>query len=110
MTARIDTPRDGDIIAARATAIAGVAYAGDQGIAQVDVSVDGGQSWRTTTLRRPLGALTWVLWELPWTPAPGNHIIVARAIDAQGNVQTTKEAPPLPDGSSGYDAVSIVAR
>lgn len=110
MTARIDSPHDGDIIATRATAVAGVAYSGDQGISALDVSLDGGHSWRRATLRRPLGALTWVLWELPWTPTPGNHIVVARAIDLQGNVQRSAEAPPLPDGSSGYDAVSIVAR
>lgn len=110
MMARIDTPHDGDVLPARGTAIAGVAYAGSAGVSQVDVSVDGGQSWRRATLRRPLGTLTWVLWELPWTPTPGNHIIVARAIDAQGNVQSPTEAPPLPDGASGYDAVSIVAR
>ena len=110
MTARIDTPHDGDVLTARPTAIGGVAYSGDQGISEVDVSVDGGQSWRTATLRRPLGTLTWVVWELPWTPTPGNHIIVARAIDGQGNVQRATTAPPLPDGSSGYDAISIVAR
>ena len=73
------------------------------------MSVDGGQSWRVATLRRPLGALTWVLWELPWTPSSGNHIIVARAIDNAGNVQTTAGAPPIPDGASGYDAISVVA-
>lgn len=109
MTARIDVPSDGDLLTAKPTAIAGVAYSGDQGIAEVDVSVDGGQSWRVATLRRPLGALTWVLWELPWTPSSGSHIIVARAIDNAGNVQTTAGAPPIPDGASGYDAISVVA-
>jgi DMSO/TMAO reductase YedYZ molybdopterin-dependent catalytic subunit len=109
MTARIDVPSDGDLLTAKPTAIAGVAYSGDKGIAEVDVSVDGGQSWRVATLRRPLGALTWVLWELPWTPSSGNHIIVARAIDNAGNVQTTAGAPPIPDGASGYDAISVVA-
>ncbi|HKV84147.1 MAG TPA: molybdopterin-dependent oxidoreductase, partial [Ktedonobacterales bacterium] len=109
MTARIDVPSDGDLLTAKPTAIAGVAYAGDRGVGEVDVSVDGGRTWRVATLRRPLGALTWVLWELPWTPSAGNHIIVARAIDSAGNVQTTAGAPPIPDGASGYDAISVVA-
>ena len=109
MTTRIDIPHDGDLLTAKPTIIGGVAYAGDKGISRVDVSVDGGQSWRTATLRRPLGALTWVLWELAWTPTPGSHIIAARCVDGEGNVQTAQSAPPLPDGASGYDAISIVA-
>lgn len=104
---RIDLPRDGDLLAPRQTAIAGIAYTGDHGVARVDVSTDGGRTWNTATLRRPLGALTWVLWEYPWTPTPGHSQIVVRAIDLQGNVQSPAYAAPLPDGSSGYHAVNV---
>jgi len=110
MTARIDTPHDGDLLVGRRTPIAGVAYSGANGIARVDVSVDGGRTWQAATLRRPLGALTWVLWEYPWQPTAGTHVIVARAIDLQGNVQTPAAADPLPDGASGYDAIMVTVR
>ncbi len=107
---RIDTPRDGDLLMARPTFVAGIAYAAGRGIARVDVTTDGGVTWHAATLRRPLGTLTWVLWQLPWTPSPGQHIIAVRAIDRAGVVQSYAEAAPLPDGASGYHSISVVAR
>jgi len=107
---RIDVPADGDLVPARPGFIAGVAYATDRGVARVDVSTDGGETWQAATLRRPLNDLTWVLWELPWTPAPGGYYIVARAVESDGSVQSPAEAEPLPDGASGYHVAHVVAR
>jgi DMSO/TMAO reductase YedYZ molybdopterin-dependent catalytic subunit len=111
MTTRIDTPLDGSRLQANSLAyIAGVAFSGERGISEVDVSFDLGQSWRRATLKRPLSALTWVLWELPWrVPSQaGSYTITARAIDLQGNVQDPRPAPPLPDGASGYHTITVV--
>lgn len=111
MTTRIDTPLDGSRLQAGSlTYIAGVAFSGERGISEVDVSFDLGQSWQRATLKRPLSALTWVLWELPWrVPSQaGSYTITARAIDLQGNVQDPRPAPPLPDGASGYHTITIV--
>lgn len=110
LSSRIDIPHDGDLLVAKPMMVAGVAYSGANGIARVDVSVDGGHSWAAARLKRPLGALTWTLWEYPWTPAAGEAIIVVRAIDLDGKVQTTAQAMPLPDGSSGYHAISVSVR
>ncbi len=108
MTARIDTPLDGTNVAAnRTTYIAGVAFSGTRGISEVDVSADGGQTWQRATLKQPLSALTWVVWELEWRPKPGNYVVTARAIDMEGNVQSPIEEPPLPDGSSGYHTITV---
>jgi DMSO/TMAO reductase YedYZ molybdopterin-dependent catalytic subunit len=64
LTSRIDTPSDGTGVSAnRTTYIAGVAFSGNQGISEVDVSTDAGQTWQQATLKRALSALTWVLWE-----------------------------------------------
>ncbi|HEX6798838.1 MAG TPA: molybdopterin-dependent oxidoreductase, partial [Ktedonobacterales bacterium] len=110
LTSRIDVPHDGDLLLARPTPIAGVAYSGANGIAEVDVSLDGGQTWQQAALKRPLGALTWTLWEYVWTPTSGSHILAVRAIDLDGNVQTPTYAPTLPDGASGYHAISVTVR
>jgi len=52
--------------------------------------------------------LTWTLWVLPWTPTSGRYVITCRAIDLDGNVQQPDQAPPLPDGASGYHVVTVV--
>jgi DMSO/TMAO reductase YedYZ molybdopterin-dependent catalytic subunit len=110
LTSRIDTPVSGATLAAgRQTYIAGVAFSGDKGISEVDVSLDGGQTWQRATLKQPLSALTWVLWELPWKPMAGSYTITVRAIDMQGNVQDPQIADPLPDGASGYHSITISA-
>ncbi len=110
LTSRIDTPLDGVALhAKRPTYIAGVAFSGNKGISEVDVSLDNGTTWQPALLKRPLSNLTWVLWELPWTPSTGGHTIMVRAIDMEGNVQDPSQAPPLPDGSSGYHTISVSA-
>lgn len=108
LTSRIDVPLTGSTIKAnQPTFIAGVAFSGDKGISEVDISLDNGQTWHKATLKRPLSALTWVLWELPWQPKAGTYSVIVRAIDLQGNVQDPNIAPPLPDGSSGYHSIQV---
>jgi DMSO/TMAO reductase YedYZ molybdopterin-dependent catalytic subunit len=109
--ARIDTPHDSDLLLRKSMFIAGVAYAADRGIARVEITTDAGETWQPAILRQPLGNLTWMLWEFPWTPpTSGSYVLAARAIDLDGRVQTPAFADPLPDGSSGYHAISIVVR
>ncbi len=110
LTSRIDVPLAGSTLKAGApTYIAGVAFSGNKGISEVDVSVDAGKTWQKAILKQPLSDLTWVLWELPWMPAKGTYTVVVRAIDMQGNVQDPQQAPPLPNGSSGYHTISLTA-
>jgi DMSO/TMAO reductase YedYZ molybdopterin-dependent catalytic subunit len=108
LNARIDIPLDGSQVQAHhPTYVAGVAFSGNLGISEVDVSLDGGKTWQVATLKRPLSPLTWVLWELAWVPEPGTYSVVVRAIDMQGNVQSPQEEPTLPDGASGYHTVGV---
>jgi DMSO/TMAO reductase YedYZ molybdopterin-dependent catalytic subunit len=109
ITARIDTPLTGSAVKAnRTTYIAGVAFSGNKGISEVDVSTDAGQTWQSAILKQPLSGFTWVLWELAWQPPKaGSYTVVARAIDLEGNVQVPNEEPPLPNGSSGYHSIIL---
>ncbi len=109
MTSRIDTPLTGSSIKAnQITYIAGVAFSGNKGISEVDISIDAGQTWQRAILKQPLSGLTWVLWEVSWQPPKaGRYTIVARAIDLEGNVQVPNEEPPLPNGSSGYHSIIL---
>lgn len=105
--ARIDTPHDGSQFKARPTLISGVAFAAERGIAEVQVSLDAGRTWQPTVLRRPLGPLSWTLWQFPWTPMPGNYVLSVRAIELDGTVQQPDQAAPLPDGAAGYHAITV---
>ena len=109
ITARIDAPLTGSTAAANRTMyIAGVAFSGNKGISEVDVSTDAGQTWQRATLKQPHSGLTWVLWELAWQPPKaGDYTVIARAIDLEGNVQNPNEEPPLPNGSSGYHSIML---
>jgi DMSO/TMAO reductase YedYZ molybdopterin-dependent catalytic subunit len=109
MTSRIDTPLTGSTVKTHQTTyIAGVAFSGNKGISEVDISTDAGQTWQRAILKQPLSGFTWVLWELAWQPPKaGSYTIVARAIDLEGNVQDPNEEPPLPNGSSGYHSIIL---
>lgn len=102
---RIDAPAHA--VRGEAT-IAGIAFAGDRGITKVEVSTDGGRSWEQADIKQALSPYTWVLWHKQWTPAQaGKHLLIVRATDGRGIVQTSQLAPPDPSGSSGHHAVNV---
>jgi DMSO/TMAO reductase YedYZ molybdopterin-dependent catalytic subunit len=67
----------------------GAAWAGESTVAKVELSTDGGNSWREAKLRDKSAPFTWRRWEYEWrTPDKnGRHILMARATDARGRVQ-----------------------
>jgi len=68
--------------------VKGIAYGGDRGISRVEVSFDGGKSWRDTEIYYSGGDLAWSLWKTEWTPdAPGDYFLVVRATDGEGDAQ-----------------------
>ncbi|PRY02189.1 molybdopterin-dependent oxidoreductase [Allonocardiopsis opalescens] len=103
---RIDTPRPGSGIPPGRVPIAGVAWAQTRGITAVEVRVDGGP-WRPARLAAEDSADTWRQWVLDWDAAPGEHTIQVRATDGDGTVQTEREAPPAPDGASGWHTIDV---
>jgi len=69
-------------------AISGYAWAGEQKVARVEVSTDGGSRWKDAELSPQALNYTWRLWKLNWTPPkPGYYTILSRATDSAGNVQ-----------------------
>ena len=89
--------------------IAGIAFGGDRGISNVEVSTDGGKTWKTAIVKEPLSQYTWVLWTAGFIPKEGgnNYKIIVRAIDKKGQVQTSELRKPFPDGATGYHTISI---
>jgi DMSO/TMAO reductase YedYZ molybdopterin-dependent catalytic subunit len=69
--------------------VKGVAWDGGYGIAAVEVSADGGQTWRRATLGPDAGRYSFRPWTFAVTPdAAGPLTLMARAANAAGQGQT----------------------
>jgi DMSO/TMAO reductase YedYZ molybdopterin-dependent catalytic subunit len=99
---RIDVPAPGANVSGTVI-LGGIAFAGDRGIEQVEVSLDQGATWLPARLEKPLSADTWVLWYLDLkVPGPATVTAVVRATDGTGKVQTAQRIDSFPHGASGY--------
>ena len=107
-TARIDIPRDSDLVKLGTVSVAGVAFAGTRGIGKVELSTDGGSTWSSAPFKAPLSPLTWVLWTFDWTPTKeGAYRLMVRATDGMGAAQDSRGAPSYPSGASGYHTIQV---
>jgi DMSO/TMAO reductase YedYZ molybdopterin-dependent catalytic subunit len=69
-------------------ALTGIAWAGEEKIARVEVSTDGGGHWHDTEIISPNMNFAWVLWKYTWKPdRPGYYTVMSRASDSAGRVQ-----------------------
>jgi DMSO/TMAO reductase YedYZ molybdopterin-dependent catalytic subunit len=68
----------------------GLAWAGEEGVARVELSTDGGGTWLEAELLGPTAPYSWTMWEYLWdVRTPGPQQLVSRAISASGRVQPT---------------------
>lgn len=44
-----------------------------------------------------------------WTAVAGQHEVQVRAVSADGEVQTSVQRPPAPNGATGWHGVTISA-
>lgn len=112
-TSRIDVPRGRSVLLPGPNYVGGIALAGERGIKRVEVSTDGGLTWRSAVMRPPLGPYTWALWLYEWDvpPAPGaSHRILVRATDGLGLVQIATVREEIPDGATGLHAITVITR
>lgn len=109
IASRINVPQSGNNVAAGDTVIAGFAWQQHTGISAVEVQIDDG-AWQPATLATAISDDTWVQWSMQWRAEAGDHSIRCRATNANGEVQTEQEAPPAPDGSTGWDTIQVTVR
>jgi len=109
-SARIDTPRALAELDAGEVIVGGVAWAqNDDGVGRIEVQVDGGP-WQRAKLGPDLGSNAWRQWYYAWEALPGRHLLKARVVAADGDVQTAVRAEPFPSGSSGIHSVTVEVR
>jgi sulfite oxidase len=94
-------PEDGAVLTAGPARIGGYAISGDdRGIARVEVSIDGGQSWRQADLGANAGPWAWRIWHTVIRLPGGTTEILARAWDTAGAAQP--ESPAQVWNPNGY--------
>ena len=94
--AEIAKPLQSDKVPANSTVrIHGAAWASGSEIIRVEVSTDGGSTWKEATLLGESKPNAWQFWEFNWkTPtAPGKQTLVARATDSLGQTQSAHRDP-----------------
>lgn len=97
----IAQPDEGEQIAAGPVRLLGTAFAGDDPIERVEVSVDGGETWQDATITYANGPDVWTLWAFDWDATEGEHTLVVRVTTASGAM-----SDPAPLGTNlleGYD-------
>jgi DMSO/TMAO reductase YedYZ molybdopterin-dependent catalytic subunit len=105
---RIDVPADGASLAAGTQRVAGIAYAGDRGIRQVEVSADDGNTWQPASLLEPArGKDAMVRFETTFQMADTPLTLVVRATDGTGVVQADDFGLPAPDGGWGQHSIQV---
>jgi DMSO/TMAO reductase YedYZ molybdopterin-dependent catalytic subunit len=75
--------------------VRGAAWTAGNEIVRVEVSTDGGSTWKEATLLGEVKPNAWRFWEFDWkTPrAPGKQTLVARATDSHGRTQPVHRDP-----------------
>jgi sulfane dehydrogenase subunit SoxC len=69
----------------------GRAWSGWGPIAEVGVSVDGGDTWSAAKVEAPgLGPWAWQSWAYDWDVTPGEHVLCCRATDTTGRRQAER--------------------
>lgn len=82
ITAPLDPVRAGAAVTVR-----GYAWSGQAPVTRVELSIDGGATWRDTVLGPLSSPAAWREWTLDWTPSSGTHTLLARATDGSGDAQ-----------------------
>jgi DMSO/TMAO reductase YedYZ molybdopterin-dependent catalytic subunit len=81
-------PQPGAVLGVGTNRLFGVAWAGEEAVAAVELSTDGGAVWNSAELIGPRVPYSWTMWEYLWEVAvPGPYTVLARAISASGQVQ-----------------------
>jgi DMSO/TMAO reductase YedYZ molybdopterin-dependent catalytic subunit len=99
------------IEAGRPVAVRGYAWSGQGPIVRVEVSTDGGATWRDAQLAAAIAPAAWREFTLSWTPTAGMADLLARATDATGATQVLGNVrDPLGYANNAAQPVRVEAR
>ena len=104
-------PEDGSSVSAGIPVQIGGAAFGGTRIKRVDVTIDGGATWREADIIKSMDAdNVWVFWKTRVIfDSQGLYTVRSRSIDVSGNVQPETD-PVWTDGSNGQPAVRLTVQ
>ncbi len=84
----ITQPEAGAILPMGRITVLGAAFAGEENVDSVEISMDGGSTWQSAAFVGPTERFAWRIWQYVLEVSqPGSYSIVSRAIDSKGNKQ-----------------------
>lgn len=90
----ITSPRDQAVLQRGRIDVRGVAWSGSGKITRVEVSADGGATWKEAKRDAAAGAYDWTLWQAAVEAQQAGHLeFVCRAVDEGGNTQPVRRNP-----------------
>lgn len=87
-------PRPGEMLGLGPNRVVGLAWAGEEAVGQVEISVNGGRDWAPAELIGPRAPYSWRLFEATWrVDTPGEYSVCARAMSESGRMQPAEHDP-----------------
>jgi DMSO/TMAO reductase YedYZ molybdopterin-dependent catalytic subunit len=87
-------PTDQSEVGVGLNRIFGLAWAGPDAVAAVEVSTDGGRNWAQANLIGMTAPYSWAMWEYSWRPSQtGRCQLLSRAVSTSGRMQPMRHEP-----------------
>lgn len=87
-------PRHGEVLGLGRNRVVGLAWAGEEAVARVEISTNGLNDWTPAELIGPRAPYSWTLFEATWqVDTPGDYSLYARAVSQSGQAQPTEHDP-----------------
>ena len=108
----ITQPLPEKTVPAGSMVVLGAAYAGEEMVERVEVSVNGGVDWKAAQFIGPKELFAWRQWQYVWEGAArGEYLLMSRATDAQGRLQPMQaEWNSLGYGNNGVREHAVKVR
>lgn len=94
----VGSPAPGARLPAGRHSVWGFAWAGRKRVNKVEFSHDGGRTWEQARLESESRPFTWVRWSYDWKTSKGDHVLMSRAQDEDGNRQPLERESARLDG------------
>lgn len=101
----ITVPAPDATVDAGTQTVSGFAWSGWAGVAKVEVSADGGETWEEATITDEAGPTSWVRFAYEWDAAAGDAKLQSRCTDQIGLVQPKYDEVPWNERGYGMNAI-----